>query len=278
MRSAGPLPEPAERVRRQGGVDRVVGEEPERDRGSGGADDGDAEAAEDRGDRQAGDPEPGERRGGGHHAVQPRHHPVRRAHPPSLRRHQGRGRGEPAHEEEQRHDLPDPGDPPVLGREVEEVAAHELAVVEHHDHAEPVADGHDDHGQRPVEVDGAVAADRGEPRHLGGAEGDGGRSERRGHAASRPDRRALGPSAVPPSGPLGDPPDVAVEMGPTAGRLARPRATGAILDTCLTNTGLIGFDLETARRFRATGVAQTPKTGQPKQLPTMSSSQSPPNN
>ena len=53
-----------------------------------------------------------------------------------------------------------------------------------------------------------------------------------------------------PHGPLGGPPDVAeVENGPTAGRLARPRATGAILDICSTNTGLIGFDVETARRF-----------------------------
>ena len=34
-----------------------------------------------------------------------------------------------------------------------------------------------------------------------------------------------------------------------AGRLLRPQAIGAILDTCSTHTGVIGFDFETASRF-----------------------------
>ena len=152
--------EPPERERCERRVDHVVREEPQGDGCGVRPDADDPESTRDGTDDQGDGPEPGERRCRREQAVQTGRDPVSGKDPIAFGGAQRRRRGESADEEEQGHDLTDPGDPAVVGGDVEQIAAIELAAVDDDDHAQPVPERHDAHGGCPVEVDRPVAIGR----------------------------------------------------------------------------------------------------------------------
>ena len=100
---------------------------------------------------------------------------------------------------------------PYSGEKSSRLPPIELAVVEHDDHAQPVAEGHHDHGGGPVEVDGAVAIGRGVGGDGGGGEaggtgiGGGGGGHARQWAMTLPKSAMRGSPHCPLGDRVGDP-------------------------------------------------------------------------
>ncbi len=167
----GVLAEHWQHVRGDRGVDRVVGKEPERDGGGGGADSDQASLADcvTTGDEHG--PGGSECDGRGEHPAESSDDPVGCGLTVFLlgvERVERHGRAETADDKEQRHDLEEPAHDTHAGRNLECVAGDEATVgVDADVHGHPVADGDGQHGDRPVEVDRPVTGRLGASGEVG---------------------------------------------------------------------------------------------------------------